>query len=281
MTEAENNRPDALGGDVPPDLETDVHDDILTTLEDNGVATLTLNRPKKVNSFVPETWARLTELFHQFETDPNVRVVVLTGAGGNFSSGANLNVGGGGAPAERSIDAVRAGWTEGVALIRTMTTMSTPIIAMVEGWAVAGGFSLAMACDMVYAAESATFWPNFLKLGFPPELGTLLFVPSIVGPYKAKEIFMTGRKIVALDAKALGIVCEVFPAETLHHEVYGIAEDIAGCATAAVSMTKRFINATTFDHMDLVLAAEMQNTPFVTMSEESSRLRAANFLKKS
>lgn len=96
---------------------------------------------------------------------------------------------------DRSIDAVRHGWTEGLTLTRTMTTMSTPIIAMVEGWAVAGVFFLAMACDLVYAAETATFWPNFLKLGFPPKLGTLLFAPSMVGPYKAKEIFLTGRKI--------------------------------------------------------------------------------------
>ncbi len=256
-----------------------MNDDILTELDDSGVATVTLNRPSKVNSFVPETWARLTDLFRQYEMDPNVRVIVLTGAGGNFSSGANLDVGGG-SPSERSIDSTRSHWTQGLTLTRTMTTMSTPIVAMVEGWAVAGGFSLAMACDLVYAAESATLWPNFLKLGFPPELGTLLFVPSMVGPYKAKEIFLTSRKIPAAEAKALGLVCDVFPGDTLHQEVYGIAQDIAGCASAAVSMTKRFINSTVFDHMDLVLAAEMQNTPFVTMSEESNRLRAANFLNK-
>ncbi len=74
-------------------------------------------------------------------------------------------------------------------------------------------------------------------------------------------------------------MCDVFPAETLRQEVYDVAQDIAGCASAAVSMTKRFINSTVFDHMDLVLAAEMQNTPFVTMSEESNRLRTGNFRK--
>ncbi len=174
-----------------------MNDDILTELDDNGVATVTLNRPAKINSFVPETWARLTDLFRQYETDPNARVIVLTGAGGNFSSGANLDVGGD-SPSNRSIDATRSHWTEGLTLTRTMTTMSTPIVAMVEGWAVAGGFSLAMACDLIYAADSATFWPNFLMLGFPPELGTLLFVPSMVGPYKAKEIFLTSRKIPAV-----------------------------------------------------------------------------------
>ncbi len=255
-----------------------MQDDILTAIADNGVATITLNRPSKINAFVPETWARLTDLFRKYEVDANVRVIVLTGAGGNFSSGADLSVGGS-TPSERSIDAVREGWLQGLTLTRTMTTMNTPIIAMVDGWAVAGGFALAFACDLVYASESATFWPNFLKLGFPPELGTLLFLPSMVGPYKAKEIFLTGCKIPAIEAKALGLVCEVFPRETLHEQVYAIAQSVAECARAAVSMTKRFVNATAFDHMDLVLAAEMQNTPFVTMSEESNRLRLSNFRK--
>jgi 2-(1,2-epoxy-1,2-dihydrophenyl)acetyl-CoA isomerase len=255
-----------------------MQDDILTETRDNGVATITLNRPEKINSFVPETWRRLTDLFRQYDVDQRVRVIVLTGAGGNFSSGANLNTGGQ-SPAERSIDVVRQSWSEGLTLIKTMTSMSTPVIAMVEGWAVAGGFSLAMACDLVYAAESAILWPNYLTLGFPPELGTLLFVPSMVGPYKAKEIFLTGRKISAAKALSLGLVCDVFPDDLLREEVYAVADDIAGCAIAAVSMTKRFINATVFDHMDLMLAAEMQNTPFVTMSDESNRLRSSNFLK--
>lgn len=101
----------------------------------------------------------------------------------------------------------------------------------------------------------------------------------MVGPYTAKEIFLTGRQIPAIEAKALGLVCEVFPREALHVQVYAIAQSVAECASAAVSMTKRFVNATAFDHMDLVLAAEMQNTPFVTMSEESNRLRMSNFRK--
>ncbi len=75
------------------------------------------------------------------------------------------------------------------------------------------------------------------------------------------------------------MVCEVFTGATLQEEVYAGRREIAECAGAAVSMTKRFINATVFDHMDLVLTAEMQNTPFVTMSEESNRLRMSNFLK--
>lgn len=255
-----------------------MQDDILTDTRGNGVVTITLNRPTKINSFVPETWNRLTDLFRRFDTDASTRAIVVTGAGGNFSSGANLNIGSQ-SLAERSIDVVRQSWSEALTLIKTMTTMNTPVIAMVEGWAVAGGFSLAMACDLIYAAESATFWPNFLKLGFPPELGTLLFVPSMVGPYKAKELFLTGRKISAAKAMELGMVCEIFPADALHREVYAIADEIAGCATAAVSMTKRFINATAFDRMDLLLAAELQNTPFVTMSEESNRLRNSTFLK--
>lgn len=259
--------------------QADMQDEILTEIQDNGVATITLNRPTKVNSFAPDTWTRLIKLFRDYDLDPAVRVVVLTGAGGNFSSGANLKRSPD-AQAERSIDATREGWYTGLTLTKTITGMNKPVIALVEGWAVAGGFALAVSCDLVYASETATFWPNFLRLGFPPELGTLLFVPSMVGPYKAKEIFLTSRKISAHEALALGMVCNVFPSETIHQEVHAVADEIASCATASVSMTKRFINNTVFDHMDLVLSAELQNTPYVTQSEESNRLRTNNFLRK-
>ena len=254
-------------------------DEILTEINENGVATITLNRPTKINSFAADTWPRLTDLFREYEGDRAVRVIVLTGAGGNFSSGANLKRDSN-EPVDRSIDATRESWHRGLTLTKTITSLNKPVIALVEGWAVAGGFALAMSCDLIYASESATFWPNFMRLGFPPELGTLLFVPSMVGPYKAKEIFYTSRKIPAAEALSLGMVCNVFPEATIRQEVARIADEIAICTPASLSMTKRFINSTVFDHMDLILTAEMQNTPFVTQSEESNRLRDQNFLRK-
>jgi 2-(1,2-epoxy-1,2-dihydrophenyl)acetyl-CoA isomerase len=260
-------------------------DEIKVTKKENGVATVQLNRPDKKNALTQEMWVELTAALNQCNIDQDVRAIVLRGSGGNFSAGGDLSgaVDPNATPPSPGeiLQLSRAAFYNCSEVARTLQRIEKPVVAMVEGWAIGGAFSIALSCDLVYAADTAKFRGNFLQLGRTPELGAFVYLPKTIGAYKAKELWFAGKDIPAAEGEALGFVNHVLPAEELEEAVYAMADNIADLPAQAVRITKRMVNSTYFDKLDVVLSAETQNQPFVGNCEESKQFLMKNFRKKS
>ncbi|MGH7820541.1 MAG: enoyl-CoA hydratase/isomerase family protein, partial [Candidatus Binatia bacterium] len=182
---------------------------------DGAVAIVWFNRPDALNAFTPEMNVELAELLRRLRDDDAVGVIVLTGKGRAFSAGADLKSLGRpgqlGRPPEVGYDRVRAAGLR----IEELAELPKPTIAAVNG-AVAGfALSLAFACDVILAAESARFGITFSRLGYVPDAGVSWFLPRLVGLHRAKELFFTGEVVGAAEAERLGLVNRVVADEAL------------------------------------------------------------------
>jgi 2-(1,2-epoxy-1,2-dihydrophenyl)acetyl-CoA isomerase len=174
------------------------------------VCHLTLNRPEALNALTPDGRDRLIELLARVSADPGVRAVVLTGAGRGFCSGADLR--GAGAGGERIPgDVARTLRLGAQRLIAAVLDCEKPVIAAVNGTAAGLGAHLALACDLVLAAESAKFIEVFVRRGLVPDGGGAYLLPRLIGPQRAKELMFFGDALSAADAERLGLVNRVVP----------------------------------------------------------------------
>lgn len=210
---------------------------ILTEVKD-GVATITLNRPEKLNAFSGGMAARLYELFDEYDRNDDVRVIVVTGAGRAFSAGADLSAGGSTFDFDQR---ARRGEQPARRAIRPWNVRK-PIIAAINGPAVGMGITLPMQWDIRVAAESARIGFVFVRRGVIPEALSLWTVPRMIGLAKANELLMTGRIITAREALEFGIVSHVWPDAEFMSKVREMALDIAqNTAPVSVAMTKKLI----------------------------------------
>jgi len=202
-------------------------------LDDTGpVARITLNRPEKRNPIGPATCGELVDALARCRARSEVRVIVLTGAGSAFSAGGDLSaMSGGGAPGGARPASL-------VDLFTTMHDLGKPVIAMVNGPALAGGMGLMVACDLVIAADTAQFGTTEIAVGLWPMMITAEITRSI-GRKKTLELMLTGRKIDAAEALAAGLVTRVVPADKLEEETLRLAAEIAERSPAAVALGLR------------------------------------------
>nr|WP_319249048.1 enoyl-CoA hydratase/isomerase family protein [uncultured Celeribacter sp.] len=170
---------------------------------EGGVCILTLNEPERRNPVGHGTRVALVQALSQAESDPAVRAVVLTGAGGNFSAGGDIRD-----QRDRSISEHRDRFAVIRDLVLRMTRFSKPLVAAVEGWAAGGGFALALACPTIVASENARFVTSFTKIGLIPDMGLLATLPARIGPARTRRLLLTNRVVSAPEALALGIVDE-------------------------------------------------------------------------
>ncbi|MDR0514832.1 MAG: enoyl-CoA hydratase/isomerase family protein [Coriobacteriaceae bacterium] len=260
-------------------------DEILISKQEGGVATITLNRPEKKNALTVPMWLELSRAFHECNLDDEVRCIVIRGAGGNFSAGGDLSAAVD--PDAKKpepgevLELSRAAFYRCSEVARTMQRIEKPIIALVEGWAIGGAFSIALSADLIYCSETAKFRGNFLHLGRTPELGAFVYLPLAIGAYKAKELWFAGKDITGAQAQELGFVNHVLPEGEAEKEAYAMAATIAELPAVCVRVTKRMVNSSYFDKLDMVLSAETQNQPFVGNCEESRQFLMKNFRKKS
>jgi enoyl-CoA hydratase/carnithine racemase len=210
---------------------------------DDHVATVTLNRPHRRNAISVRMLQLLAEHFAEADTDPSVRVVLLTGAGKGFCAGldikdamAGTGIGGGdqsagGAPASflqtRNLPTV------------VLHEMDTPVIGVLNGAAAGYGLDLALGCDLRLMAASATLLPGFAKRGVVPESGGTWYLPRLVGWAKAAEISYLGRDLGADESERMGLVNKVVPDDRLHDVAHEWAAEIASNAPLAVRAMKR------------------------------------------
>jgi len=244
----------------------------------NGVAYLILNRPEALNAITPAQRDRLITLLGEASADPSVRAVVLTGTGRGFCAGADLR--GGGAPADRVAGDVARVIRQGAQrLIAAVLDCEKPVIAAVNGTAAGLGAHLALACDLVLAAESARFIEVFVRRGLVPDGGGAYLLPRLLGPQRAKELMFFGDAVSAADAERLGLVNRVVPDEELEKTAREWAERLASGPTRALALTKQLVNASLDSDRTTAFAAEAAAQE-INMTTEDAREGVASFVER-
>jgi 2-(1,2-epoxy-1,2-dihydrophenyl)acetyl-CoA isomerase len=229
---------------------------VLVTVAD-GLATVTLNRPEKLNALTRELCHELIAALRRVSSDPVVRVIIVTGAGRAFCAGADLTILG------SDGDALVAGGKEIALLIRGAPQ---PVIAAVNGAAAGGGANLALACDYRLAADTATIGQVFARLGLGPDWGGSYFLPRLVGPSRALELLFSARMVPAAEALTLGLFDRVVPADRLTTEAQTLAAAWATFPALALRRAKeavyRSTHATLLEMLDHEI--DMQHELFAT-----------------
>ncbi|WP_420749113.1 enoyl-CoA hydratase/isomerase family protein [Rhodococcus sp. O3] len=200
---------------------------------DGAVATVTLDRPDRNNAMTLESWTALRDAFRELQRDDSVRVVVLTGAGGNFCSGADMDRRGTMHPLERMRE------INSVAL--AVAEFSKPVIASVEGYAVGAGWNLALLCDVVVASRTAKFSQIFARRGMSVDFGGSWILPRLVGLHQAKRLVMLADIVDAEEAFALGLVTELVEPADLGTRTIELAARLAEAPPVAVGLSARLL----------------------------------------
>ena len=219
-----------------------------------GVACLTLNRPDSLNSFTAAMHGEVAEVLKAAAEDRAIRAVVITGAGRGFCAGQDLNdrnV----APGER-VDLGESVDQFYNPLIRRITGMEKPVICAVNGVAAGAGANLALACDLVFAAESAKFVESFAMLGLIPDSGGSWHLPRMIGMARAKGMAMLMPKVTAQQAKEWGLIWEVVEDAKLMDTVMALAEHLATQPTRGFAYTKQAFSASMTNTLDEQLELE-------------------------
>ena len=212
-------------------------------------ATLELNRPERMNAWSNQFSLDLLTVLREVSDDRAIRAVVITGAGRAFSTGADLKE-----AAEQAedgpIDVYRVLTERYHPIIRSIRRMPKPVVAAVNGPAVGIGLSLALACDLVAAAESAYFMLAFVNIGLVPDGGSSLFVPSRVGFARAAELALLGERLDARTALDWGLVNRVWPDDTFASETAALLDRLASGATKSYAGTKQLLNRWLYEQME-------------------------------
>ncbi|MGW0365344.1 enoyl-CoA hydratase/isomerase family protein [Streptomyces sp. NPDC002990] len=246
-------------------MTDDAARDVLHRTE-NAVSWITLNRPAALNALTWRQRERVISLLADASADPGVRAVVLTATGKGFCAGADLRSAPATAtapgtapttPAERVAgDVARMIRLGAQRLITAVLDCEKPVIAAVNGTAAGIGAHLALACDLVVAAETARFIEVFVRRGLVPDGGGAYLLPRLIGPQKAKELMFFGDAVPAAQAARLGLVNKVVPAEELESAAREWAERLAQGPTRALALTKQLVNASLDSDRAAALAAE-------------------------
>ncbi len=210
--------------------------------KDASVATVTLNRPDRLNTFTPEMNREIVDAFKAAEKDASVRCIILTGAGKAFCAGEDLTNLKTFYESDQNPSLGEELRARHNPMILKIYSSPKPIIAAINGAAAGAGLSMALACDLRVASEKASFHEAFVKVGLAPDSGFSYFLPRLIGMAKAKEFAYFGEGIDAKEAERLGIVNKVVPSEELLNAAQEWASKLSQGATAAIGLTKRAFN---------------------------------------
>jgi 2-(1,2-epoxy-1,2-dihydrophenyl)acetyl-CoA isomerase len=245
----------------------------------SGVVLITINRPEVMNATNARLHWELTQVWLTIDADPAARVALVTGAGRAFSAGGDVkNMAA--QTGRRTPNDVRRRIREGTGpLIMAIATIEKPVVAAVNGLAYGGGFSIAMACDIVYAARSARFAQAFVKRGLVPDTGSTWFLPRLIGPWRARELMFTGEPVDAERANALGLVNRVCDDATVLDEAIALAEKLAAGPTMAIGMIKTLVSEGMRGDLRQAIDAEA-DAQGIAMESEDFREGVAALLDK-
>ncbi|MDX3619573.1 enoyl-CoA hydratase/isomerase family protein [Streptomyces europaeiscabiei] len=271
-------------------------DSLIRHATDNAVSWITLNRPEAMNAITPDQRERLIHLLADASADPAVRAVVITATGRGFCAGADLRgaangggsatgsgpAGGGsatGSGARVAGDVARVIRLGAQRLVAAVLDCEKPVIAAVNGTAAGIGAHLALACDLVLAAEEARFIEVFVRRGLVPDGGGAYLLPRLVGPHRAKELMFFGDALSAADAERLGLVNRVVPAPDLEKTAREWAERLAAGPTRALALTKHLVNTSLDTDRATAFAAEAAAQE-INMTTADAQEGVASFVER-
>ena len=232
--------------------------ELMETIE-NGIATLTMNRPEARNALTREMLLALSEALPRLASDPTVRLVVLTGAGNAFCSGGDVKgfaKNAAGAPASLSFDQKVTDLRARMDVSRWLHEMPKPTLAVIPGPAAGAGLSLALACDMRIAVDDAKLTTAFSKVGLSGDFGGSYFLNHLVGAAKAREMYFTGCVVRGDEAEKIGLVNRAVPGAQLAEVARAWATELAALPTIAIGYMKRNLNTGLRASLSDVLDAE-------------------------
>ncbi len=210
---------------------------VLNLERDGGIALLTLNRPKAMNALSRDLRGELTHTFEALHDDDAVRVVILTGAGKAFCAGLDLKE-----LASGQGEAGQLAGDEGLRVVTAMRKLDKPIIGAINGFAITGGFELALACDVLICSSDAKFADTHARIGIMPGWGLSQILSRVIGPYRARELSLTGNFLEAEQAERWGLANRVVAPEVLLHTCMELARDMLSCDPALQREYKRNID---------------------------------------
>ena len=243
--------------------------------EKEGVATLTFNRPKSMNALNSALLKELSKLLDEVSANEDIRVLVLTGAGDKaFVAGADITE-----LARCNPLTGKNFGVDGQGAINKLQSLPIPVIAAVNGYALGGGSEIALACDFIYAADTAMFGLPEITLGIIPGFGGTQRLPRLIGMNRAKEMIFTGKIITAAEAAGIGMVNKVCPAGTLREEVEKTAKAIASKGRVALRAAKETVNQGA--NVDVATGCKIEINAFaVCMASEDAKEGTSAFLEK-
>jgi len=246
----------------------------IKTEKQNDTLIIYLHEPKKSNALTLSLRHELFQALVNAEADSSVKCIVLSGSGKNFSSGGDLT-------ALRTLKPLegRKRLQSSHPLIRKMLDIEKPIIAAVNGAAAGAGFSLALLCDFIIAAEDAYFIQSFVHVGLVPDFAAMHFLPALIGPQRAKELMFLGEKVEADAAYQLGIINKITPKETLIEESLKFAEQLANKPANAIGMMKKIMNQHFGRDLHTLLEMEAQAQEICFQSNDFQAAVARFFTK--
>jgi 2-(1,2-epoxy-1,2-dihydrophenyl)acetyl-CoA isomerase len=253
-------------------------DDLIKVAEDNGIVTISLNRPERLNALVGHMRRDLAETLEEAGSDPHARVVVLTGEGRAFCAGGDVNFM---AELVERNDSEEFARLLGAArrVVLAIRHMTKPVIASINGPASGAGFNLALACDLRIASSDATFSQSFVKLGFHPDWGGTYFLPRMVPSNIACELFFLGDTIYAEQALRLGLINRVVAPKELAAETRKLAERLRDGAAVSIAAAKHAVYASEHDSLEQMLQYEVE-AQIRCFESEDGREGVRAFLEK-
>jgi 2-(1,2-epoxy-1,2-dihydrophenyl)acetyl-CoA isomerase len=222
----------------------------------DGYRVITLNRPNRLNAFTEDMHKVLREALAEAERDDNCRALLLTGAGRAFSSGQDLN--------DRLSKAGETSVLGGALetyynpLVRKLHSLPFPVIAAVNGVAAGAGCNIALACDVVLAARSATFVQSFAKIGLVPDSGGTWILPRLIGPARARALMLTGEPLPAETAELWGMIWKALPDPELMAEAHGLCVHFASSPTVGLALIKRALDTSWDNDLEAQLELERE-----------------------
>ncbi|WP_172373802.1 enoyl-CoA hydratase/isomerase family protein [Sporosarcina jiandibaonis] len=231
-------------------MEFDRYENIKVEIK-NKVCVVTLNRPEVRNALGLEMREELISFFRTSKDNDEIKAIVLTGEGQSFSAGGDLS-------ALKTVDAVtgRRRLQMGHELIHSILELEKPVIAAVNGAAAGAGFSLALACDLIVATHSTVFIQSFVKVGLIPDLGSIYFLPRLIGRHRALELMLVGERVSADKAQEMGIINRIVADDLLLKEVYSLASTLAEGPALAMGLMKKLTNRSVLADINETLELE-------------------------
>lgn len=217
-----------------------------------GVGKITLNRPEKYHSFVREMAFQLQEILDNCTKDKAVRAILITATGKAFCAGQDL----GEATDPNGPNLAQIVQEHYNPIIRKIRNIEKPVVAAVNGVAAGAGASIALACDIVVACESASFIQAFSKIGLIPDSGGTYFLPRLVGIQKAAALMMTAEPVSAKDAVDMGMIYKAFSDDSFEQESWKLVSKLAAMPTKGLGLTKRLLNASYNNDLEQQLTME-------------------------